>query len=147
MTWISRSITTIGLLLLGHACYSAQEHSVLQSFRAASPLTTSTTTAIASLPADITIETAVATVVIILGLVLGAPNLRPIQWRVWAGKIEREGEAGFLAGNGEVEKDYIGNPFRMLESRPGFVDVRKQRRDFANWVKSSEKTGNATTWH
>ncbi|KAJ0164524.1 hypothetical protein CTA2_791 [Colletotrichum tanaceti] len=147
MTWISRSITAIGLLLLGHACYSAQEHSALQSFRAASPLATSTPAATASLPADITIETAVATVVIILGLVLGAPNLRPIQWRVWAGKIEREGEAGFLTGSGEVEKDYIGNPFRILESRPGFADVRKQRRDFTNWIKAGKKTGSSAASH
>ncbi|OLN92863.1 hypothetical protein CCHL11_08826 [Colletotrichum chlorophyti] len=139
MTWISRSITAIGLLLLGHACYSAQEHSVLQSFRAASSLSTSPTST-TSLPADISIETTVATVIIVLGLVLGGPNYRPIQWSVWAGKIEREGEAGFLTGGGEVEKDYVGNPFRVLESRPGFVDIRKQRREFANWVKAGEKT-------
>lgn len=121
-------------------CYSAQEHSALQSFRAASPLSTFAVPATTSLPVDITIETGVATVIIVLGLVLGAPNLRPIQWRVWAGKIEREGEAGFLNGSGEVEKDYMGNPFRILESRPGFVDIRKQKRDFANWAKGDEKT-------
>ncbi|KAK1541623.1 transmembrane protein 32 [Colletotrichum paranaense] len=140
MTWISRSITAIGLLLLGHACYSAQEHSALQSFRAASPLATSAS-ATTSLPADITIETAVATLIVVLGMVLGAPNLRPIEWRVWAGKIEREGEMGFLTGSGEVEKDYVGNPFQILESRPGFADVRKQRRDFTNWVKAGGKAG------
>ncbi|KAK1688155.1 transmembrane protein 32 [Colletotrichum godetiae] len=140
MTWISRSITAIGLLLLGHACYSAQEHSALQSFRAASPLATSASAATTSLPADITIEAAVATLVVVLGMVLGAPNLRPIEWRVWAGKIEREGEMGFLTGSGEVEKDYVGNPFRILESRPGFADIRKQKRDFTNWVKAGDKT-------
>jgi hypothetical protein len=70
-----------------------------------------------------------------LGLVLGTPELRPIQWRVWAGKIEREGERGFMNGDGQVDKDYVGNPFRMLESRPGFVDIRKQRREFAEWVR------------
>ena len=71
-----------------------------------------------------------------LGLVLGTPRLRPIRWRVWAGKIEREGEAGFKNSSGEVEKDYVGNPFRLLESRPGFVDIRKQRKEFAEWVKN-----------
>ncbi|KAL2873290.1 hypothetical protein SGCOL_011549 [Colletotrichum sp. CLE4] len=141
MTWISRSITAIGLLLLGHACYSAQEHSALQSFRAASPLATSASAATTSLPADITIEAAVATLIVVLGMVLGAPNLRPIEWRVWAGKIEREGEMGFLTGSGEVEKDYVGNPFRILESRPGFADIRKQKRDFTNWVKAGDKAG------
>ena len=79
-------------------------------------------------------------VVAIVGLVLASPNLRPIQWRVWAGKIEREGQEGFLKSNGELEKDYVGNPFRLLETRPGFVDIRKQRKEFAQWVKNgSEK--------
>lgn len=88
-----------------------------------------------SLPIDITIETIVATFVVCLGLVLGTPRLRPIRWRVWAGKIEREGEAGFTNSSGEVERDYVGNPFRLLESRPGFVDIRKQRAEFAEWAK------------
>jgi hypothetical protein len=92
-----------------------------------------------SLPLDISIETIVATVVICLGLVIGMPPLRPIQWRVWAGKIEREGEAGFLDGSGEVSKDFMGNPFRLLETRPGFVDIRKQRKDFAQWVRDGGK--------
>ncbi|KAF6814990.1 transmembrane protein 32 [Colletotrichum plurivorum] len=144
MAWISRSITAIGLLLLGHACYSAQEHSTLQSFRAASLLSASASPVTAALPADITIETTAATVIIVLGLVLGAPNLRPIQWRVWAGKIEREGEAGFVDGSGEVVNDYVGNPFRVLESRPGFVDIRKQRRDFANWAMGDKRVQTAT---
>lgn len=91
-----------------------------------------------SLPIDISIETIVATVIICLGLVLGSPTLRPIRWHEWAGKIEREGEAGFLDGSGEVDKDYRGSPFHVLEARPGFVDIRKQRREFAEWVKSSK---------
>jgi len=71
-----------------------------------------------------------------LGLVVGTPALRPIQWRVWAGKIEREGEEGFMNAEGEVDKDYVGNPFRMLQTRPGFVDIRKQRKEFTEWVKN-----------
>lgn len=77
----------------------------------------------------------VAVFTICLGLVLGMPQLRPIQWRVWAGKIEREGEKGFMNGDGKLDKDYVGNPFRLLESRPGFVDIRKQRKEFAEWVR------------
>lgn len=120
-----------------YSCYSAHEHSALQSHRAASlsSLTASQAGTATSLPIDITIETIVATFVISLGLVLGTAKLRPIQWRVWAGQIEREGEEGFKDSNGEVDKDYLGNPFRLLESRPGFVDIRKQRREFAEWVK------------
>lgn len=94
----------------------------------------------ASLPIDISVETIVAVFTICLGLVLGTPELRPIQWRVWAGKIEREGEKGFTDSSGEVAKDYVGNPFRLLESRPGFVDIRKQRKEFAEWVREGGST-------
>lgn len=40
-----------------------------------------------------------------------------------------------MNGDGQLAKDYMGNPFRVLESRPGFVDIRKQRREFAEWVR------------
>ena len=78
-----------------------------------------------------------ATVITCLGLAMGSQTLRPIQWRVWAGKIEREGEAGFLdgSGSGRPERDYRGSPFSVLETRPGFVDIRRQRREFAEWAK------------
>ncbi|KAJ8127598.1 hypothetical protein O1611_g6037 [Lasiodiplodia mahajangana] len=137
MTWISKSTTAFGLVLIAHACYSAHEHSALQSHRAASlsSLASAQSSAASSLPIDIAIETIVATFIICLGLVSGTSQLRPIQWRVWAGKIEQEGEAGFKNSSGEVEKDFLGNPFRLLESRPGFVDIRKQRREFTAWAK------------
>jgi membrane magnesium transporter 1 len=99
-------------------------------------LTSSSAPTAASLPIDIAIETVVATFIIVLGLVSGTRPLRPIQWRVWAGKLEREGEEGFMDNEGEVNRDYIGNPFRNLDTKPGFVDVRKQRREFTEWVKS-----------
>jgi hypothetical protein len=54
---------------------------------------------------------------------------------VWAGKIEREGEAGFMNADGQVAKDYMGNPFKLLERRPGFTDIRKQRQEFAEWIR------------
>ncbi|KEY64968.1 hypothetical protein S40285_08557 [Stachybotrys chlorohalonatus IBT 40285] len=137
MAWVSRSVTVAGLVLLAHACYSAQEHATLSATltKNTGPLQTSTS----KLPIDIYIETIVATLVVSFGLVLGAPGLRPIQWNVWAGKIEREGEAGFLDGGGHVEKDFRGNPFAALESRRGFVDIRKQRREFTEWVKGREE--------
>ena len=40
-----------------------------------------------------------------------------------------------MNSNGQVDNDYVGNPFRMLESRPGFIDIRKQRKEFAEWVR------------
>lgn len=76
----------------------------------------------------------------LLGLVADTPKLRPIQWRVWAGKVEREGAQGFMQSNGEVEKDFVGNPFRVLETRPGFVDIRSQRKEFAEWVRTGGKS-------
>ncbi|TVY20088.1 hypothetical protein LARI1_G001384 [Lachnellula arida] len=139
MTWLSTSITSFGFVLLAHACYSAHEHSALHSTSTASlsSLTSHgpSVSAVAALPIDISIETIVAILTICLGLVLGTPELRPIQWRVWAGQIEREGEKGFMNGDGEVDQDYVGNPFKVLESRPGFVDIRKQRKEFAEWVR------------
>ncbi|KAI0012934.1 magnesium transporter [Xylariaceae sp. FL0662B] len=139
MTWVSKITTAFGLILLFHACYSAHEVSGLQSHRAASlaSLTASPPGTTTSLPLDIIIETIVATFTVCLGMVLGTSRLRPIQWRVWAGQIEREGEAGFKNSSGELEKHYVGNPFRLLESRPGFVNIIQQRRDFAEWVKAT----------
>ena len=84
---------------------------------------------------DIVIETIVSTFIILVGLVLGTHPLRPVEWRVWAGKIEREGEEGFTNNSGTVDKDYMGNPFSVLESRPNFVDIRKLRREFSDWAQ------------
>ncbi|KAK6078726.1 MutS domain V [Seiridium cupressi] len=119
------------------SCYSAHEHSTLQAHRAASlaSLTASQAAASTALPIDIAIETVVATIVVVLGLVLNTAPLRPIRWRVWAGQIEREGDEAFKNADGDVARDYVGNPFKLLETRPGFVDIRKQRTEFAEWVK------------
>ena len=47
---------------------------------------------------------------ICVGLVVGAEDLKPITWRVWAGNVERESGGG--------------GPFQGLENRLGFVDIR-----------------------
>lgn len=63
-----------------------------------------------------------------LSIVFNQAPLRPIHWPEWAGKIEREGwdpnappgeEHKFRKGRGAT-----GNPYRMLEERRGFWDVR-----------------------
>ena len=41
---------------------------------------------------------------------LGAEELKPISWRVWAGQVERQSGGG--------------GPFQGLEDRVGFVDIR-----------------------
>ena len=137
-----QSYSFSSLISIPISCYSAHEHSVLNSTSTAdlSSITSHSASTVASLPIDISIETIVAVFAVCLGLVLGTPELRPIQWRVWAGKIEREGEKGFMNNDGVVDKDYLGNPFRMLESRPGFIDIRKQRKEFAEWIREGEVT-------
>ncbi|KAL2269873.1 hypothetical protein VTJ83DRAFT_2057 [Remersonia thermophila] len=141
MTLLSKTFTVFGSILLAHACYSAREHTALQSPRVvtAAALSSSPAAGSVSLPVDIIIETIVSTVLIITGLVLGTKPLRPLEWRVWAGKIEREGAEGFTDGSGKVDRDYVGNPFSVLESRPNFVDIRRQRREFAEWSRQKEK--------
>jgi len=129
-------------------CYSAQEHSALKSSRTVSSTSAASLDASSptSLPLDIAIEAVLATVVVCLGLVLGAPALRPIRWRAWAGAIEKEGPGAF-SSPGEAEEPMgpvAGNPFRMLESRPGFVDIRRQRKEFAQWIKAGGNDAKVT---
>lgn len=89
--------------------YSAHEHS---------------STSAAALPLDITLETVVASLLLLLGIVLsGAGSLRPISLRVWTGKLEREKGAG---------------PFSMLEERLGFLNIGARRDEFAAWSRASE---------
>ncbi|KAF6234402.1 hypothetical protein HO173_007435 [Letharia columbiana] len=103
----SKALIALGTILLAHACYSAYEHSALHLA--------------AGLPLDISIETVLSVVFICVGLVLGAEELKPISWRVWAGRAERESGGG--------------GPFQGLEDRLGFVDIRVKRKDFADWVR------------
>lgn len=162
MAWVPRVIVTLGLIVLAHSlvtsrsnsistwsltlwksCYSAQEHSsqasrTISTATSASPQITTPTQGI-PLPVDILLEAITATLVICFGLALSAPSLRPIRWRVWAGRLEREGVKGLTGGSDDGGKTgLVGNPFRMLETRPGFVDIRRQRADFSQWVKGGE---------
>ncbi|RJE19957.1 hypothetical protein PHISCL_07697 [Aspergillus sclerotialis] len=117
MGFLSRLTTIFGLILLSHAGYSAHEHTVLFSnarYSTASP----------ALPQDIVIEALVSLIIVSLGLVLGAEQLKPISWSVWAGQIEKEGGAR--------------NPYRRLEERPGFIDIRAKRKEFADWVRTAD---------
>ena len=66
-----------------------------------------------------------------MGVVLSSGELKPIQWNVWAGRLERSREAR------EYKEVGVGggNPYAALEDRPGFLDVRGARKEFASWVK------------
>lgn len=95
-----------------HSCYSAYEHYSLTTASASNPhlSTQPPPTANNNLPVDISLETLTSVILICVGLVLGSEELKPISWRVWAGKVEREHGAG--------------GPFGGLEERWGFMDVR-----------------------
>ncbi|KAI4125625.1 MAG: hypothetical protein LQ338_004152 [Usnochroma carphineum] len=110
MTFLSRALFIFGTTLLSHACYSAYEHASLYA------------SASSQFPLDISLETIISVILICVGLVLGAERLKPITWRVWAGQVERETRGG-------------GGPFQGLEDRVGFMNIRAQRKDFADWVR------------
>ena len=99
------------------SCYSAYEYATYVSvITSRSPPSSSirpavpSSSALAVLPLDVSIETVVSVVLICVGLVMGAEQLKPINWRVWAGRAEvRSGGGG---------------PFQGLENRVGFMDIR-----------------------
>ncbi|GAM41517.1 hypothetical protein TCE0_042f14696 [Talaromyces pinophilus] len=127
MGFFSRIITFFGLVLLAHAGYSAHEHTTLYSNVALAASTASTTPTTATnffavVPLDITIETLIAVILVSAGLVSGAEKLKPVTHSAWAGQIEREGGAK--------------NPYKNLEIRSGFWDVRKSRQEFADWMRT-----------
>ncbi|GFP58956.1 FACT complex subunit POB3 [Trichoderma asperellum] len=144
MAWLSRPLTLVGLVLLAHGCYSAHEHTVLSSTSAQHSTSPSTT----ALPLDIYIETAVATFLLCVGLVLGSGTLKPIEWHTWAGKIEREADRS-LSGSGDAD-DATGNPFSALEARSGFINIHKLHGDFVNfvstWSEAQPSAACATVW-
>ena len=73
------------------------------------------------LPLDVKLETVTAVFLACFGLVLGSEPLKPIAWSKWAGGIEKEGGAQ--------------NPFRVLEDRPNYLDIRAKRKEFAEWAR------------
>ncbi|KAF1356810.1 magnesium transporter [Delphinella strobiligena] len=138
MGLISTLLNILGVVLLAHAVYSAHEHSLLTSALPTHALSPSNApkSSLAmlhpkvDLPLDITIETLISVLLLCTGVVLGSPDLKPIQWRVWAGKLERE-----KLSQRSDELGPRGNPYKALEERQSFLDIRKARREFADWVK------------
>ena len=57
---------------------------------------------------------------------LGSEPLKPISWSQWAGQIEQEGGGR--------------NPFRGLDDRVGFMDIRSKRKEFAQWIRDGSVT-------
>lgn len=120
-----------------YSVYSAYEHSTLATLAgipAVSPAHSYIIPTI-DLPLDITLETLVAVLLLCVGIVIGSPELKPIQWRVWAGKLEKDKASKTETINGDPLGPR-GNPYAALEQRQGFLDIRSQRSEFAEWVKS-----------
>lgn len=121
-----------------NSVYSAYEHSLIPVSPSQLPTTTGSSNVILAalnpkidLPLDIVLETLVSTLLLCVGVVLGSAELRPIQWREWAGKLEREKQDMVKSGDGGL----IGNPYKALDDRPGFLDIRGKRKEFAAWVR------------
>lgn len=126
MSAISQMLVILGLASLFHAlvtalrwmdlanttsAYSAHEFSAIATKLHLNP----------DLPIDIKIETLTAVFLACFGLVLSSEALKPVAWSFWAGNIEKEGGAA--------------NPFRALEDRPNYLDVRAKRKEFAEWAR------------
>ncbi|KAK6530448.1 hypothetical protein TWF694_003800 [Orbilia ellipsospora] len=141
MSLPSKLLITFSSLLLAHACYSAHEHSLLSTTHPspsspASPSTSpsGTTTTGSSLPLDITLETLISVSLLLLGIVSSGWELKPISLRSYAGMLER----GSVFPDGVDGKTTVRGRgiFDGLEDRPGFLDIRKQREEFAQWIKT-----------
>jgi len=93
------------------SAYSAHEFSAIATKLHVTP----------DLPLDVKLETLTAVFLACFGLVLGSEQLKPVGWNVWAGHIEKEGGTA--------------NPFRALEDRSNYIDIRTKRREFAEWAR------------
>ncbi|KAK3708863.1 hypothetical protein LTR37_011193 [Vermiconidia calcicola] len=134
----SSLLNILGLVFLGHAVYSAYEHSLLPA--ASQPalpsrFLPSSLDPKVNLPLDITLETLFSVLLLCVGVVMSSQELKPIQWNVWAGRLEKSKDARVITEVGAGG----GNPYAMLEERPGFLDIRGQRKEFANWMKEGSK--------
>jgi hypothetical protein len=107
--------------------YSSYEHSLLvtstSSARSSATKPKLSASSIA-LPTDIVLEALFSTALLLLGIVLGSPTLRPIEWAAWAGQAEqdtrRPKDKKRFQGDGGAE----GTSMNWLEERRGFWDVR-----------------------
>ncbi|KAF3940895.1 hypothetical protein ABW19_dt0200676 [Dactylella cylindrospora] len=145
----SKILIAFSSLFLAHACYSAHEHTSLTTAApsTSTPLSSSSTAGQpptgSSLPLDITLETLLSLALLLVGIVSDGWELKPISLRKYAGGLE-SGRLSYgldaAAGAGE----HVGvkgkgkGVYGFLEERAGFLDVRKQRKEFTEWVKVGE---------
>ncbi|KAJ4354533.1 uncharacterized protein N0V89_006270 [Didymosphaeria variabile] len=136
MAILGTALNAVGLIFLTHAVYSSHEHTAAFAHT--------------PLPLDITIELLVSIFVLSAGIVVSSPQLKPIQWAKWGGKIAREGQHGEGKWTREGEEILSeGDGFAFLgldtgiggngEGRRGFWDVRSKRKEYAEWAKAGGK--------
>jgi hypothetical protein len=89
-----------------------------------------------TIPLDITLELVISIILLCVGVVLSSPELKPIQWNVWAGHLERSAEARKITEVGVGGGDA---PYKAIEERSGFLDIRRARTDFEEWLKGRGK--------
>ncbi|KAK3651213.1 hypothetical protein LTR56_002071 [Elasticomyces elasticus] len=138
MAATATGLNFVGVLFLSHAVYSAYEHSLLPSSRLPQPPSSILPASLdpkVNLPLDIILETLFSVFLLCAGVVLSSADLKPIQWRVWAGQLERSKEAREIMEVGSGG----GNPYQGLEERAGFWDVRGAGREFGKWVGGDGK--------
>ncbi|EGX45222.1 hypothetical protein AOL_s00173g323 [Orbilia oligospora ATCC 24927] len=130
----SKLLIAFSSILLAHACYSAHEHSLLSTTAAAAHDSSSssphsaTITSGSTLPLDITLETLLSVSLLLVGIVSSGWELKPISLRSYAGGVE----SGKILVDGKKGKGlFVG-----LEERAGFADIRKQRKEFTDWMKT-----------
>ncbi|KAK6514806.1 hypothetical protein TWF506_007168 [Arthrobotrys conoides] len=137
----SKLLIAFSSILLAHACYSAHEHSLLSTTTTTThdPLSSSSSPSFSSphsstipsgstLPLDITLETLLSVSLLLVGIVSSGWELKPISLRSYAGGVE----SGRILVDGKKGKGlFVG-----LEERAGFADVRKQRKEFTDWMKT-----------
>jgi len=145
MGFLSTILNATGLIFLIHAVYSSYEHSLAQTISSTSSASASSSSTLPTshpLPTDIILEILLSTTLLCVGVVMGSPTLRPIQWSTWASEADKDerrkkGERAFEGEAGGV----VGNPFRWVEDgeRRGFWDIRGKRKEFADWVRNGSK--------
>ncbi|KAF3312736.1 hypothetical protein TWF173_006958 [Orbilia oligospora] len=130
----SKLLIAFSSILLAHACYSAHEHSLLSTTATAAHDSSSssphsaTITSGSTLPLDITLETLLSVSLLLVGIVSSGWELKPISLRSYAGGVE----SGKILVDGKKGKGlFVG-----LEERAGFADIRKQRKEFTDWMKT-----------
>jgi Membrane magnesium transporter len=118
------------------SAYSTYEHSLLNptsALGASQAQTAAFTTS--SLPLDIVVEALFSTVLLVLGIVIGSPALRPINWAAWAGQAENDMRRPKGKKRFENDGGAEGVSMAYLEDRRGFVDIRVSPR--SHWWLST----------